>query len=41
METPTFWREVYFCRKIFLETREEKKSHRGLDKGNRVKVLEN
>ena len=40
MEKPNFWREVYFCQQDFLETREEKKSHRGLDKGNRVNVLE-
>ena len=36
METPNFWREVYFCQQD--EGRE--KSHRGLDQGNRVNVIE-
>ena len=39
METPNFWGEVYFCQQNFsLDGRE--KSHRGLDQGNRVNVLE-
>ena len=36
METPNFWREVYFCQR----RGKRKKSHRGLDQGNRVNVLE-
>ena len=40
MGAPNFWREYIFASKIFLEMREEKKSHRGLYQGDRVNVLE-
>ena len=40
METPNFWREVYFCRQDFSGDEVREKSHRGLDQGNRVNVLE-
>ena len=41
MKAPNFWRRRFIsASKIFLETREENKSHRGLDQGNRVNVLE-
>ena len=40
METPNFWREVYFCQQDFSRDEGKRKSHRGLDQGNRVNVLE-
>ena len=36
METPHFWREVYFCQQDFSGDEGREKSHRGLDQGNRV-----
>ena len=40
METPNFWREVYFCQQDFSWDEGREKGHRGLDQGNRVNVLE-
>ena len=40
METPNFWREVYFCQQEFSSDEGSEKSHKGLDQGNRVNVLE-
>ena len=40
METPNFWREVYFCQQDFSSDEGREKSHRGLDQGNRVNVPE-
>ena len=40
METFNFWREVYFCQQDFSCHEGREKSHRGLDQGNRVNVLE-
>ena len=38
METPNFWREVYFCQQDFSGDEARGKSHRGLDQGNRVNI---
>ena len=40
MEAPNFYREVYLYNQDFLETRGDK-SHRGLDQGNKVNILDN
>ena len=40
METPNFCREVYFCQQDFYWDEGREKSHRGLEQGSRVNVLE-